>query len=107
MRGKVPRHNIYPSLIAVRTYFDRSVLLLVQAAWTFRHGRTFVSWASFCPVSGLGRDAPNGIWATPRPLDLGHGGIRRAEVSAMSVGRFVATVAGRVNLMGRWWTASN
>ena len=61
----------------------------VQGALTFRRGRTSVSRSWSWSVSGLGRDAPSGIWATRRPLDLGHGGICRAEVSDMSVGRSV------------------
>ena len=88
-----------PELVVVRTCFDRRVRLPVQGALTFRRGRTFVSRSWSWSVSGLGRDAPSGIWATPRPLDLGHGGIRRAEVSGMSVGRSigqsVATVESR------------
>ena len=35
-------------------------------------------------LSGLVGDVPSGIWATPRPLDLGRGGICRAEVSGES-----------------------
>ena len=74
---------------------------LAQGALALRLGRTFVSRSVSWSVSDLGRDALSGIWATPPPLDLGHGGIRRAEFSGMSVGRSVVTVgSGRP---GRSW----